>query len=93
MAWASKAHKTPRRESKPDHAKLYNDHYWKKASRAFRALHPLCAECERQGVVRAGTEVDHIVPHRGDYERFWDSENNWQVLCGACHSRKSAGEK
>ncbi len=53
--------------------------------------HPLCAECERAGRVVAGTEVDHIVPHRGDKRLFWD-RSNWQTLCRACHSRKTAVE-
>ncbi len=29
--------------------------------------------------------VDHIEPHNGDYDLFWDV-NNWQGLCGSCHS-------
>ena len=33
--------------------------------------------------------VDHIVPHRGDKELFWD-KNNWQALCFSCHSSKTA---
>lgn len=28
--------------------------------------------------------VDHIIPHNGDLELFWD-QDNWQVLCNACH--------
>ena len=38
--------------------------------------------------------VDHIVPHRGDQELFWDVANNWQALCRQCHSSiKQAWEK
>ena len=32
------------------------------------------------------TLVDHKTPHRGDPERFWDQEKNWQGLCATCHS-------
>ena len=40
--------------------------------------------------VRA-TDVDHIVPHRGDPALFWDEEN-WQALCHSCHSKKTRNE-
>ena len=35
--------------------------------------------------------VDHIVPHRGDSNLFWD-RNNWQPLCKPCHDRKTGRE-
>ena len=37
------------------------------------------------------TDVDHIVPHRGDMSLFWDV-NNWQALCHECHARKTYAE-
>lgn len=43
------------------------------------------------GKVTAATEVDHIVPHRGD-ERLFRDEKNLQSLCRPCHSRKTAVE-
>jgi 5-methylcytosine-specific restriction protein A len=58
------------------------------AADVWLAQHPLCAECERQGRVTPATCVDHVVPHRGDAEVFWHGE--WQSLCAACHSRKTA---
>ena len=30
-------------------------------------------------------EVDHVVPHRGDRQLFWDA-NNLQSLCKPCHA-------
>lgn len=35
--------------------------------------------------------VDHIRPHKGDQELFWDPAN-LQSLCDSCHSRKTATE-
>jgi 5-methylcytosine-specific restriction protein A len=35
--------------------------------------------------------VDHIIPHKGDKDLFWDS-NNWQPLCKTCHDEKTARE-
>lgn len=61
---------------------------WQKARRRFLQQYPLCVMCETAGRVSAATVVDHIVPHRGDQQKFWDV-SNWQALCAFCHS----GEK
>jgi 5-methylcytosine-specific restriction protein A len=37
------------------------------------------------------TVVDHIKPHKGDEELFYDI-NNLQPLCKCCHDRKTAKE-
>lgn len=64
---------------------------WDKARKTFLLSHPLCAECERNGRVTAATVVDHVVPHKGNQELFWDT-SNWQPLCVECHNRKSCSE-
>ncbi|MFN7881901.1 MAG: HNH endonuclease signature motif containing protein [bacterium] len=64
---------------------------WQKARAAWLARHPLCKRCESAGQIVAATVVDHIIPHRGDKQRFWDS-TNWQSLCKTCHDRKTATE-
>jgi 5-methylcytosine-specific restriction protein A len=64
---------------------------WAKAAQAFLKRHPLCAECERTGLVTAASCVDHIVPHKGNKDLFWD-RSNWQPLCHNCHSKKTARE-
>jgi 5-methylcytosine-specific restriction protein A len=58
------------------------------AADRFIANNPLCADCLKQGRVTAARDVDHIIPHKGDQELFWD-ETNWQSLCGDCHKRKT----
>lgn len=52
-------------------------------------LYPLCAECERQGLLRPTDEIDHIVPlhHGGE-----DTDENCQGLCTEHHFAKTAGE-
>lgn len=60
---------------------------WQKAAASFLARHPVCA-CGQDDCQRPATEVDHIVPHRGDERMFWD-ETNWQGLTKACHSMKT----
>lgn len=67
---------------------------WQKESKRFLAEHPLCQcpECDdgRKRVV-AATVVDHIEPHRGDTEKFWD-QTNWQAMSKPCHDAKTARE-
>jgi 5-methylcytosine-specific restriction endonuclease McrA len=53
--------------------------------------HPLCIYCLKQDKLTPTQEVDHIVPHLGDKDLFWD-EKNLQALCKPCHSAKTARE-
>ena len=39
---------------------------WQKARANYLASHPLCVECMKEGRYVKATDVDHIVPHRGD---------------------------
>ena len=61
---------------------------WRKASKAFLAANPSCVECLQQHIATPATVVDHIVPHRGDDELFWQ-ESNWQPLCKPHHDAKT----
>jgi 5-methylcytosine-specific restriction protein A len=58
------------------------------------ARDPLC-RCELCGAgerrVRPSTVADHIVPHRGDADLFWDP-GNLQGLAKTCHDRKTRRE-
>jgi 5-methylcytosine-specific restriction protein A len=47
--------------------------------------------CAAAGRLEPATVVDHVVPHRGDQELFWD-EANWAALCTRCHDRKTVRE-
>lgn len=57
---------------------------WHKASKAYRYNNPLCVMCLNQGHEVASEITDHIIPHKGDKQLFWD-ESNWQALCKRCH--------
>ncbi len=61
---------------------------WRKASGIYLKCHPLCEECMRHGKTTKATVVDHIKPHRGDPQLFWDTDN-WQALCKKCHDHKT----
>lgn len=64
---------------------------WEKFRKTFLAEHPLCVECLKHGRIKPATDVDHIVPHKGDMNKFWNLKN-LQALCHECHSRKTAIE-
>ena len=64
------------------------DGRWRKARERFLRAHPLCVVCQREGRLTPATVVDHIVPHRGNQQLFWD-EANWQPLCKSHHDQKT----
>lgn len=50
----------------------------------------LCQECKRQGRLKVGTDVDHIIPKsRGGT----DDLSNLQTLCRECHKEKTYSER
>jgi 5-methylcytosine-specific restriction endonuclease McrA len=61
---------------------------WQVARLQFLNQHPLCAECQRNGHIASATVIDHIIPHRGNQDLFWDRKN-WQALCKSCHDAKT----
>lgn len=64
-------------------------HRWRKERLAFLQINPLCKFCTQAGKVTAANVVDHIKPHKGNQELFWDT-NNWQPLCKTCHDSTKA---
>lgn len=60
---------------------------WQKARLIFLKEYPICALCQDE----LASVVDHIIPHKGDQELFWDVKN-WQPLCKRCHDRKTVME-
>ncbi|MBT2215847.1 HNH endonuclease [Virgibacillus dakarensis] len=81
-------HKEHDRYRKSSYERGY-DHEWRKYRLSFLRRHPLCKNCSEPGTPVPATEVDHIIPHRGDKKLFWDP-NNHQALCKSCHSSKTA---
>ena len=67
------------------HTALYGRR-WKAARLVFLAQHPYCKDCGSRA-----EEVDHVIPHRGDKDLFWDVKN-WASRCKSCHSAKTARE-
>lgn len=65
----------------------YNTQQWRKLRLELLKANPICQVCERE----YSNIADHIHPVRlgGD---FWDVKNI-QMLCEACHAKKSARER
>lgn len=59
------------------------------ARKRLFSINPLCVMCQANGVVRAATQRDHIVPLA---EGGTEDESNTQGLCVDCHRQKTAQE-
>ena len=70
----------------------YHTSRWTRLSRAFRAEHPLCAECQRHGIIKPATCVDHIEPWPICGDRFYD-RTNLRALCDECNHLKGQQDK
>lgn len=65
---------------------------WRETLRPQQLLRePFCRECAAIGLRVRATDVDHVVPHRGNWELFVHGE--LQSLCHQCHSRKTMRER
>lgn len=67
-------------------SKLGYNRRWDRERKEFLKANPLCKICGRPA-----TEVDHIIPHKGNQILFWN-KSNWQSLCHSCHSKKTIRE-
>lgn len=65
------------------------DNRWLRLRAAFLAEHPLCADCEANGMVTPAEQVHHVakVADRPDLRLDWE---NLMALCAGCHSRRTA---
>ena len=65
---------------------FYNKAAWKRLRTYQLHSEPFCAVCSSPG-----NTIDHIIPHRGDANLFFDS-SNLQTLCKRCHDSETALE-
>ncbi|PQZ64133.1 HNH endonuclease [Ochrobactrum sp. MYb49] len=66
--------------------KLYKTSRWQRLRERQLTAHPLCAYCMQQEDVTPATVCDHVRPHKGCEELFFDPDN-LQSLCAPCHDR------
>ena len=84
-----------RRDQRSAEAEAWRRWYWTARWRRIASHHkrnePLCRMCKANGLITIATECDHVVPHKGDPELFWNGE--LQSLCRPCHARDKQGEE
>lgn len=84
-------HRKSHVEDRPNAVKRGYNSKWRSARNKFLESNPFCVRCKEQGKLVEATVVDHVKPHRGDRNMFWD-ESNWQPLCKSCHDKKTMTE-
>lgn len=62
---------------------------WQNYRKIYLAEHPLCMRCKKKGRIMPAIVVDHIKPHKGDCNLFWQISNH-QALCVRCHNKVTA---
>ena len=65
---------------------------WEKARKTYLMRNPLCVMCAKENRVTAANVVDHVIPHKGSTELFWDT-SNWAALCFHCHNSTKQREE
>jgi 5-methylcytosine-specific restriction protein A len=68
--------------------KMYGKTAWVNLRISFLRDNPLCIECLNDGIYKMAKIVDHIIPHKGDTETFFDLRN-LQSLCKKHHDKKT----
>jgi 5-methylcytosine-specific restriction endonuclease McrA len=71
--------------------KMYDSGAWKTLRVRVLQKFPICPVCIHRGLLTPSVDVDHIKPHQGQREGFYDEGNLW-ALCKKCHAKKSAFE-
>lgn len=76
------------------HPEIYAAPEWEKARKyVISRADGLCEECRRQGMVKLGKDVDHIIELTDENKQDWDiayNPANLQYLCTDCHNHKHA---
>ena len=91
LAWDGERRKGDGGYKRERSADPYHTSRWTRLSRAWRMMHPLCEECKRHGIIKAGEVTDHIIPWPVCQD-FYD-ENNLQTLCKDCNHAKGQKDK
>ena len=63
---------------------FYGRAAWRKRQQHQLRVQPLCEMCLAEGRVTAAQCVDHVTPHKGDWNSF--RLGALQSLCFACHN-------
>ena len=80
----------PKHMREVDNASFYNSKRWRSLRNYFIQQHPICAQCERDGLIKGAQCVDHIIPITMGGSPV--DTKNFQSLCNSCHAKKSGRE-
>ena len=69
--------------------RLYQTAQWRRLREAQLSAHPLCSFCLARGRTTEAKVVDHVIPHRGDRDLFFDPKN-LDSVCAPCHDSLKA---
>ena len=72
-------------------AAKYGSKQWKQFRQIHLSKYPLCARCQSLGKITPASDVDHIIPHKMNIDKWMG--NRFQSLCRPCHSIKTGLEK
>lgn len=64
---------------------------WKAIRERQLDAEPLCRRCKAKGFDVLATVVNHVIPHRGDWERFISGP--FESLCKPCHDGEVQAEE
>jgi 5-methylcytosine-specific restriction protein A len=84
-------HKPPvpkRRGEAGEWHELYNSSHWRMMRAEQLIIELYCRMCTAEGKRVRATDVDHVIPHRGNRKLFYDKKN-LQSLCHRHHSKKT----
>lgn len=72
--------------TRPERHEFYWSAKWRRLRDWYRALHPLCEECEKRGLTVQADLVDHIlsIEEGGDPMAV----SNLRSLCHSCHNKR-----
>ena len=83
--------KSPDKYNRVRSMDYYHTYRWTRESKAFREMNPLCAICEKEGILTPSEVTDHIIP-ASICDDFFD-QSNWQALCKKCNILKGNRDK
>jgi len=76
----------------PKYKKFYSSSAWKALRNKKIKDSPLCEHCMKRDIVKAATDIDHIIEIKDDFSMRLQY-SNLQSLCRSCHMLKTRREK
>ena len=84
-----------RPDYRSEEAKAYRHLYWtsrwRKKAKAQIAAEPLCRRCKAKGLAIPATVANHVTPHKGDINLFWNGP--LESSCKPCHDGETHSEE